>query len=674
MQIKKFYAVNLPSAMRDVRKALGADAVILSTRNLSTADEPIMINGMRATVEVTAAQETPESVSSRPVAPKRRTTEKVPTNPAPSKQAPPARETPAAAARKPSQKPAAQSRPVEDRPLHRLFPAEKSGKSQTSLSSSKSRQAAQKRAKSLREKVFGSNARAYLEAYVDQEQSQNRRPMIVGAGVEKGEAQAGAKTPRSLHEQRNQRQDHSLSNLEKLRRMREQRLESGNVPAKDSPEAMPPPWETEKTRARLAARKDGKPRMKLHSRKNNPGNGTIERASHAKQKTDAHEQESPANENKAKSMQSILKELRMLSEEIMSKEAKAASPGAESRPSKGVSAKAPKKVTPQVEKFDKKNAWASFASEKTKEIPEVAREDWEDLNRSQPLHAKAVIRVMREQGVDEALSQRIVNSMFFSASRVDTRPWSKAAPWRGEEAARLREAQAGSFGQLVDVVKGYVSPPGKIRKHPYGPSKIALIGPTGVGKTTTIAKIASYYSLQEDLRVALVTLDTYRVAASDQLKTYARLLGVPMEIVTSENSLEDAFRRFESMDMILIDTPGNSPADRQAIQRLTSRLSEHSDVDIHLVVPSNLREDEMRRIMDSFRPVCYQRVIFSKLDEAGSWGSLLNSWIMNGLDVSYFTTGQRVPEDLESATVESICRSIMGDALNNSETPVHVGK
>ncbi|MFW6255592.1 MAG: hypothetical protein ACOC54_02130, partial [Candidatus Sumerlaeota bacterium] len=111
-----------------------------------------------------------------------------------------------------------------------------------------------------------------------------------------------------------------------------------------------------------------------------------------------------------------------------------------------------------------------------------------------------------------------------------------------------------------------------------------------------------------------------------------------------------------------------------AIQRLTSRLSEHSDVDIHLVVPSNLREDEMRRIMDSFRPVCYQRVIFSKLDEAGSWGSLLNSWIMNGLDVSYFTTGQRVPEDLESATVESICRSIMGDALNNSETPVHVGK
>jgi len=193
-----------------------------------------------------------------------------------------------------------------------------------------------------------------------------------------------------------------------------------------------------------------------------------------------------------------------------------------------------------------------------------------------------------------------------------------------------------------------------------GPLCIALVGPTGVGKTTTLAKIASQAILNRSLRVGLINLDAYKVAAVDQLGTYAKILNVPFRSASTGAELKSAIDDFKTLDLVLIDTTGRSQRDVQSLKEMNQLLrSIEVSVQAHLVVSATTRDTELYDTANRFAVFKPQALIVSKLDEASIFGSIHNMSQRAKLPLSYFTTGQRVPEDLEEATRDRVAALIM---------------
>lgn len=179
-----------------------------------------------------------------------------------------------------------------------------------------------------------------------------------------------------------------------------------------------------------------------------------------------------------------------------------------------------------------------------------------------------------------------------------------------------------------------------------GKRRLALVGPTGVGKTTTLAKLAAAFLAAGSGSLALITIDTYRIAAVEQLKVYGEIMRVPVEVVISPAHLQAALEKHRERDLILIDTAGRSPRDMISIEELASFLAVDAAVEKHLVLSAVARENELLETVERFRPVGIDRTIFTKIDECGSLGALLNVQIRNPAPLSCLTNGQRVPEDL----------------------------
>ncbi|MFO1021123.1 MAG: flagellar biosynthesis protein FlhF [Planctomycetales bacterium] len=190
---------------------------------------------------------------------------------------------------------------------------------------------------------------------------------------------------------------------------------------------------------------------------------------------------------------------------------------------------------------------------------------------------------------------------------------------------------------------------------------VALVGPTGVGKTTTIAKLAAHYALCKGVRTALVTVDTYRIAAVEQLKTYAEIIDLPMKVVTTPEEMQNARDSFDDHDLILIDTAGRSPRDEDRIQELVTLL-QAADVDeTHLVLSLVSSVRTLEHAIERFAPTRMSSLILSKLDEARELGSILNLTRKHSLPISYLTTGQDVPDDFEIAEPPSLAKLILGE-------------
>lgn len=187
-----------------------------------------------------------------------------------------------------------------------------------------------------------------------------------------------------------------------------------------------------------------------------------------------------------------------------------------------------------------------------------------------------------------------------------------------------------------------------------GPRLMAFIGPTGVGKTTTIAKLAAVKALSERQRVALITLDTYRIAAAEQLKIYGTILGTPVFVVTDRDELHRALRETRDYDAVFIDTAGRCHRSPEHIWEIKGLLTLPQPVEIHLVLSATTREEEAAEMIRQFSLLPLQSLLFTKLDESGSLGSMFNLVVRTAKPVSYLTTGQRVPEDVEVATPERI--------------------
>ncbi len=180
-----------------------------------------------------------------------------------------------------------------------------------------------------------------------------------------------------------------------------------------------------------------------------------------------------------------------------------------------------------------------------------------------------------------------------------------------------------------------------------GPVLIALIGPTGVGKTTTIAKLAANFCLREHRKVGLITIDTYRIAAVEQLKTYAQIIDVPLEVATSPEQLREATAHMADRDIILIDTAGRSQHDALKIQDLRRFFDVVEPHEVHLVLSSTSAESVLIETIQRFRELSADRVIFTKLDEAVGFGVILGCLEKADTRLSYVTTGQDVPDDIE---------------------------
>jgi flagellar biosynthesis protein FlhF len=188
-----------------------------------------------------------------------------------------------------------------------------------------------------------------------------------------------------------------------------------------------------------------------------------------------------------------------------------------------------------------------------------------------------------------------------------------------------------------------------IELHPGRRTVVALVGPTGVGKTTTIAKLAAQFRLHEEVRVGLITVDTYRIAAVEQLRTYAEIMDLPLEVVTTPREMRAAVGRLEDLDLVLIDTAGRSPRDAVRLAELRALLAESQADEIHAVLSAVAGRESLETAADSFGTVGASAVILTKLDEAGALPWLPELLARCRLPVSYTTHGQNVPDDISPA-------------------------
>jgi len=197
--------------------------------------------------------------------------------------------------------------------------------------------------------------------------------------------------------------------------------------------------------------------------------------------------------------------------------------------------------------------------------------------------------------------------------------------------------------------------------------RIALVGPTGVGKTTTLAKIAANYLRKHSNKVGFITIDTYRIAAVEQLKVYGDIMNIPVEVVLSPEQLEHALLKLRDKDLILIDTAGRSPQDSLCIEELASFFHQDFSIEKHLVLSGTTREKEIFNTFERFSVLGIDNTIVTKIDECTSLGLLLDIQVQEQIPYSYVTNGQRVPEDIIEADKEILTKLIMspGEGLPN---------
>jgi len=218
---------------------------------------------------------------------------------------------------------------------------------------------------------------------------------------------------------------------------------------------------------------------------------------------------------------------------------------------------------------------------------------------------------------------------------------------------------------VLDLMIREVKISGPLLDEEGGPKAVMIVGPSGVGKTTTIAKLAAFYALRQKRHVALITLDTYRVAAVEQLRVYGSILGLSVDVALTCEDLAGMLRLRKSADLILIDTAGRSPLDETALRELKQLAAPNREVEVHLLLSAGTREADLAVLLSRFMTLPVKSLIFSKLDETTQYGSVFNVLHQTGLPLSYLTTGQRVPEDLEVATP-----SLLADLLLDGPTAI----
>ena len=258
-------------------------------------------------------------------------------------------------------------------------------------------------------------------------------------------------------------------------------------------------------------------------------------------------------------------------------------------------------------------------------------------------------RQLLDQDVTRELAFDIVETVFESLS-----------PQALENAARVR-------GQVRESIESRIQIAGPLRVVPGESRTIFLIGPTGVGKTTTLAKMAASFSLYEQRRVALLSTDTCRIAAIPQLRTYGEIMGISLDVASSPAELRDLVGRHQDKDIILVDTPGRSQHNRTMLDEMAEFIGEVSSRTVYLAIAASGRYSDMLDVVEHFGVVPVDGLIFTKLDETSTYGPMLSVTAEVGKPIVYFTNGQDVPHDIEVAVGARLAELILDGALAVSE-------
>ncbi len=227
----------------------------------------------------------------------------------------------------------------------------------------------------------------------------------------------------------------------------------------------------------------------------------------------------------------------------------------------------------------------------------------------------------------------------------------------------LSEEDLANQEQLVaffqEIIAGFiqVSPLDFTENQPQ--KRIAFVGPTGVGKTTTLAKLAALCIGKFRQTVALITIDTYRIAAVEQLKVYGEIMGLPVDVVLTPHQFKKAIDNHRDKDVILIDTAGRSPRDKMSIEELATFFAEDLGIEKHLVLSAGTRDLELIEAVSHFQKLNLDKTIFTKIDECTNLGVILNTQLSNPTPLSYITNGQRVPEDLLEIDRETVAKLVI---------------
>lgn len=259
-----------------------------------------------------------------------------------------------------------------------------------------------------------------------------------------------------------------------------------------------------------------------------------------------------------------------------------------------------------------------------------------------PQALEVIYQTLLEKEVPEAIAQTLLQQL-----QADGTP------------AQLQDPVA-TKALLTAMIERQIPTNGPIQVQKGQRKVVALIGATGVGKTTTIAKLAANFRLRDHIKMGLVTVDTYRIAAVEQLRTYAEIIDLPMKVVTNPIEMRRALDDLVGLDLVLIDTAGRSPRDELQIQELKRLLAEARVDEVHLVLSLTSSVKSLLASAEKFAAANATSLILTKLDEAAGLGNLLALAQAIHLPISYLTTGQDVPNDIEPARPDRIARLILG--------------
>ncbi len=240
--------------------------------------------------------------------------------------------------------------------------------------------------------------------------------------------------------------------------------------------------------------------------------------------------------------------------------------------------------------------------------------------------------------------------------------FSQAAACRIIEAVNAAQSgAAGQAGDLFEAARRYIQ-----KTLPADPTFGAhkrvqfFLGPTGVGKTTTLAKLAARYAMVEKKKVGLINTDNYRIAAAEQLGTYAKIMGLPVETATTAEAFGLALKKYDGLDVILVDTPGRANPDGASFRKLVGPLKE-AGYDAHLLISAAGDADYLKRVVDQYEAFDVRRMLITKTDEAIRFGGLYDVIGRSGRPVSFVTCGQNVPQDIREATPGALSALIFGN-------------
>lgn len=257
------------------------------------------------------------------------------------------------------------------------------------------------------------------------------------------------------------------------------------------------------------------------------------------------------------------------------------------------------------------------------------------------------IRLLYNKMLDNEMDEKYVNSIL-------------------EDASRTKKADLPFDYLLANIYQKMVLKFGKsegITPSEDGPKIVWFIGPTGVGKTTTIAKLAGKYCVEDKKKVALLTADTYRIAAAEQLRTYANILETPFRVIYTPEEMQTAVDDYWDCDYIFIDTAGRSHQNEEQLEKtkeMVDGLKRPEDYQVFLVLSATTKYKDLQKIADCYGKIAKFELVFTKLDETEAVGNLLNMKLYTGASIAYVTCGQNVPDDMEVFDPQKTVKQILG--------------